>query len=53
MGYDDLKVVEARRLVESISTGVQVGAGIEDAAVAAELVDAVVRSAEEKRWVTP
>jgi len=53
MGYDDLKVVEARRLVESISTGVQVGAGIEDAAAAAELVDAVVRSAEEKRWVTP
>ena len=53
MGYDDLKVVEAHRLVESISTGIQVGAGIEDAAAAAELVDAVVRSAEEKRWVTP
>lgn len=53
MGFDDLKVVEARRLAESISTGVQHGAGIEDAVVAAELVDAVVRSAEEKRWVSP
>lgn len=53
MGFDDLKVVEARRLAESISTGIQHGAGIEDAVVAAELVDAVVRSAEEKSWVSP
>lgn len=53
MGFDDLKVVEARRLADSISTGVQHGAGIDDAVVAAELVDAVVRSAEEKRWVSP
>ena len=43
MGYDDLKVVEAARLVESISTGVPHGATIDDAVVAAELVDAVVR----------
>lgn len=53
MGYDDLKVVEARRLVESISTGVPHGATIEDAVVAAGLVDAMVRSYEEKRWVSP
>ena len=53
MGFDDLKVVEAARLAESITTGVQHGAGIEDAVVAAELVDAVVRSVEEKRWVSP
>jgi predicted dehydrogenase len=52
MGYDDLKVVECRRLVESISTGVPHGATIDDAVAAAELVDAVVRSVEEKRWVT-
>jgi predicted dehydrogenase len=52
MGFDDLKVIEARRLAESISSGVQHGAGIDDAVVAAELVDAVVRSAEEKRWVS-
>jgi len=53
MGYDDLKVIEARRLVQSISTGTQHGAGIDDAVVAAELVDAMVRSSEENRWVTP
>jgi predicted dehydrogenase len=52
MGYDDLKVIEARRLVESITTGVQHGAGLDDAVVAAELVDAMVRSVEENRWVT-
>ena len=53
IGFDDLKVVEARRLAESINTGVQHGAGIDDAVVAAELIDAVVRSVEEKRWVSP
>lgn len=53
MGYDDLKVIEARRLVESISTGDRHGADITDAVVAAELVDAMVRSFEEKRWVNP
>ena len=52
MGYDDLKVVEARRLVESISSGVAHGATIDDATVSAELVDAMVRSFEEKRWVS-
>lgn len=52
MGYDDLKVVEAQRLVESISTGVPHGATIEDAVVTAELVDAMVRSYEERRWVS-
>jgi predicted dehydrogenase len=53
MGFDDLKVVEARRLAESISTGVQQGAGIDDAVAATRLVDAIVRSAEERRWVSP
>jgi len=52
MGYDDLKVVECRRLVESISTGVPHGATIDDAVVAAELVDAVAHSCEERRWVS-
>jgi len=53
MGFDDLKVIEAARLAESICSGVQHGAGIDDAVVASELVDAVVRSVEEKRWVSP
>ncbi len=52
MGYDDLKVVEARRLAESISTGVPLGATIEDAVVTAGLVDAMVTSYEEKRWIS-
>ncbi len=52
MGFDDLKVVECRALVESIHTGKPHGATIDDAEVAAELVDAMVRSYEEGRWVT-
>ena len=52
MGFDDLKVVECRALVESIHTGKAHGATIDDAVVAAELVDAMVRSYEERRWVT-
>jgi predicted dehydrogenase len=52
MGYDDLKVVEAQRLAESIATGTPTGATIEDAVVAAALVEAMVRSYEEKRWVS-
>ena len=43
----------AARLVESIHTGKPHGATIDDAVVAAELVDAMVRSYEERRWVTP
>jgi predicted dehydrogenase len=52
MGYDDLKVIEGRRLVESISTGTPHGAGMDDAVVAAELVEAMVRSFEQRAWVT-
>jgi predicted dehydrogenase len=52
MGYDDLKVIEARRLVESIASGKPVGATIHDAVVAAETVDAMLRSAADRTWVT-
>lgn len=52
MSYDDLKVIEARRLVESIATGTPHGATIEDALRAADLVDALARSATERRWIT-
>ncbi len=52
MGYDDLKVIECRRLVESIHTGVPHGATIDDAVAAARLVEAMVRSHDERRWVT-
>jgi predicted dehydrogenase len=52
MGYDDLKVVEAHRLVRSIATGVAEGATIHDALAAAEVVDAMARSAVDRGWVT-
>ena len=51
MSYDDLKVVEAHRLVRSIATGTPEGATITDALLAARLVDAMARSARERRWV--
>ncbi|AXT84464.1 myo-inositol 2-dehydrogenase [Aeromicrobium sp. A1-2] len=51
MGFDDLKVIEARRLVESIATGKPVGATIHDAVVAAEVVDAMLESSSERKWV--
>ena len=43
MGFDDLKVIEARRLVQSIADGKPHGATIEDALIAARTVDAMVR----------
>jgi predicted dehydrogenase len=52
MGFDDLKVIEAHRLVESIATGKAVGATIHDAVVAAEIVDAMIASSEQREWVT-
>ena len=46
MGYDDLKVVEAERLVRSIAEDRPLGATVEDALVAATAADAMVRSAQ-------
>ena len=51
MSYDDLKVVEAHRLVRSIATGVPEGATVLDALRAAELVEAMAASARDRRWV--
>jgi predicted dehydrogenase len=53
MSFDDLKVVECRALVQSIDSGKPHGATIDDAVVAAELLDAMVTSYEEGRWVSP
>jgi len=52
MSFDDLKVIEARRLVESIATGKPHGATIHDALIAARTVDAMIVSADERKWVT-
>jgi predicted dehydrogenase len=51
MGFDDLKVIEAERLVRSIATGEAVGATIEDALAAARLVDAMAESVASGTWV--
>lgn len=51
MSYDDLKVIEAQRLVRSIVTGTPHGATIEDAVSAAQVVEALTVSARERRWV--
>lgn len=52
MGFDDLKVIEARRLVQSIADGKPHGATIHDALIAARTVDAMIVSADERKWVT-
>lgn len=52
MGYDDLKVIEAERLVRSIAEGRPLGATVEDALVSATAADAVLRSATDRRWIT-
>src|SRR5215210_5897156 len=51
LSFDDLKVVELHRLVQSIAMGQRVGATIEDAVRAAELVDAIADSADRRAWV--
>jgi predicted dehydrogenase len=52
LSFDDLKVIEAQRLLASIVTGTPVGATIADMVQAARLVDATLRSNTEKRWIT-
>jgi predicted dehydrogenase len=51
MGYDDLKVIEAARFVQSIVEGKPYGATIDDAVAAADAVAAMQASARERRWV--
>lgn len=51
MSYDDLKVIEAYRLITSIATGTPAGATIDDAARVARIVDAMAASARERRWM--
>jgi predicted dehydrogenase len=51
MGYDDLKVVEAREFLHSIAEGRPHGAHLGDAVRAAEVLDALAASAEEGAWV--
>jgi predicted dehydrogenase len=53
MGYDDLKVIEACHFLRSIADGTAHGASLDDAVAAATALDAMARSAGERRWVVP
>jgi predicted dehydrogenase len=52
LSFDDLKVIEAKRLLTSIVTGEPEGATIADMVLAARLADAALRSDAGKRWIT-
>ena len=52
LGYDDLKVIEAARFLQSIADGTPRGATVEDAVHSARALDAMTRSAAERAWVT-
>jgi predicted dehydrogenase len=52
MGYDDLKVAEAYRLVRSIATGQAEGATVKDALRAAEIIEAMAESVRTRRWIS-
>jgi predicted dehydrogenase len=51
MGYDDLKVIEAKKFLQSVTQGVPGACTIDDAQSAAEVVSAAVSSAATGSWV--
>jgi predicted dehydrogenase len=52
LGFDDLKVIEAKRLLGSIVSGRPDGATITDMVLVAGLVDAALRSDAAKSWIS-
>lgn len=50
MGFDDMKVIEAAKFIESVCTGRQIAASVFDGLTAAEVGEAAVRSAADGRW---
>jgi predicted dehydrogenase len=50
MGYDDMKVIEAYRFLQSVADGVQREPGVREMAATARVLDAVGRSFESGRW---
>jgi predicted dehydrogenase len=51
MGYDDLKVVEAREFLRSIAGEAGGGADLDDAVRSAQVLEAMAESAVGGRWV--
>jgi predicted dehydrogenase len=52
MGYDDLKVVEARLFLESILDGTQREPGVAEMLAVAQVLDAVARSGDTGAWTS-
>ncbi|MGY5116843.1 Gfo/Idh/MocA family protein [Streptomyces sp. 900105755] len=52
MGYDDLKVIEARNFLRSVTEGTSYGPTLEDAVHSATALDAMSRSAAQRTWVS-
>lgn len=53
MGYDELKIIEAQRFLQSIETGSPVGATIWDAVAAAQVIEAITESVRTRSWQQP
>jgi predicted dehydrogenase len=52
MGYDDLRVLEARNFLASVRDGEQREPGVEEMLTAARVLDAIERSAASGAWET-
>ncbi|WP_426302346.1 Gfo/Idh/MocA family protein [Arthrobacter sp. R-11] len=52
MGFDDLKVIEAKKFLVAVTGGEQLNSNIHDAASAAAIVSAAEASATDGRWKT-
>ena len=50
MGYDDLKVVEAKKFLEAVTRKAALNSNIQDALSAAQVVAAAERSAQGRQW---
>ena len=53
MGYDELRIIEAQRFLQSIETGSAVGATIWDAVSTAEVIEAITESVRTGTWQRP
>ena len=51
IGFNDQKVIEAYELMELVAAGKPTGPDLADAAHISRILDAVLQSAEERRWV--
>ena len=50
MGYDDLKVIEAARFLQSVTDGEQRPPGVHEMNAAARAIAAIARSCESGAW---